>query len=63
MDNIILKEREFKERLVELVNESKLPAFVIKQILTDLLRQVTILEEQQYQEALKQQEEKKEKQK
>ena len=58
MEEIILKEREFKEKIVEVINNSSLPAFIIKPTLKELLGQVELLEQQQYQEALKQKEEK-----
>lgn len=52
----ILKERELRENIVEIINKSKLPAIIIKPILNDLLNQVNSLVEQQYQEALEKQE-------
>lgn len=52
MDKIILKHREFKENLVNLINEAGLPAFVLKPIMTELLEQLNQLEETQYQQAL-----------
>ena len=58
MEEIILKEREFKEKIVEIINNSNLPAFIIKPTLKELLGQVELLEQQQYQEALEQKEEK-----
>lgn len=58
MEDFILKEREFKEKIVEVINNSDLPAFIIKPTLKELLGQITLLEQQQYQEALKQKEEK-----
>lgn len=51
MEELILKEREFKENIVQVVNNSKLPAFIIKPILKDLFEQVNVLEEQQYRKA------------
>lgn len=52
MEELILKEREFKENIVQVVNNSKLPAFIIKPILKDLFEQVNVLEEQQYKKAI-----------
>lgn len=52
MEELILKEREFKENIVQVVNNSKLPAFIIKPILKDLFEQVNVLEEQQYRKAI-----------
>lgn len=56
MEVLILKEREVREKIVEIINNSKLPAIIIKPILIDLLNQVNSLVEQQYNEALKKQE-------
>ena len=53
MEELILKEREFKEKMVNVINNSNLPAFIIKPILKELFEQVNLLEEQQYQEVLK----------
>jgi hypothetical protein len=61
MFEIILKEREVREKIVEIINNSKLPAIIIKPILNDLLNQVNSLSEQQYSEALKHQEQMKKK--
>lgn len=57
MEELILKEREFKENIVQVVNNSKLPAFIIKPILKDLFEQVNVLEEQQYRKAIESTEE------
>ena len=53
MEEIILKERETKEKLVDVINQSNLPAFILKPMLKDLFEQINQLEEQQYQEAVK----------
>ena len=58
MEELIIKEREFKEKMVELINNSSLPAFIIKPTLKELLGQVDLVEQQQYKEALKQKQEK-----
>ena len=58
MEELILKEREFKEKIIELINNSNLPAFIIKPILKELFEQVNLLEEQQYQEVVKTKKEK-----
>lgn len=57
MEELILKEREFKEKIVEVINNSNLPAFIIKPTLKDLLGQIELLE-QQYQKAVNSKEEK-----
>lgn len=51
MEELILKEREFKEKLVELVNNSQLPALVLKPIFKEILEQLNIIEETQYNQA------------
>lgn len=64
MEDIIIKEREFKEKLVQLINESQLPALILKPILREMFEQVSILEQQQYKQICanrKEKEEKKEK--
>ena len=61
MWEFILKEREVKEKIVEIINNSKLPAIIIKPILSDLLNQVNLIAEEQYNKALRQQEQMKRK--
>lgn len=56
MEILILKEREVREKMVEIINNSNLPAIIIRPILNDLLNQINPLVEQQYNEALKKQE-------
>lgn len=48
MEDLILQERETREKLVEVINNSKLPAILLKPMLEELLSQVSALEEQQY---------------
>lgn len=52
MEDLIIKEREFKENLVKTVNESKLPAFIMKSVLKEMLEQINLLEIQQYNQAV-----------
>lgn len=61
MEELIIKERELRQKLVELINECKLPAMIVKPILKELLEQVTLLEQSQYEEAQKIIKEKKDK--
>lgn len=61
MEEIIIKEREFKEKLVKLINESGLPAFAIKPTLKEMFEQVNILEQQQYKQACNERDKKEEK--
>lgn len=53
MEELILKDREVKQRLVEVINDSNLPAFILKPIIKEIYEQLNNLTEQQYQEALK----------
>ncbi len=59
MEEIILKERETRENIVDVVNKSNLPAFILKNIIKDLYEQINQIEQQQYTEALKNKEDKK----
>lgn len=58
MEEIILKKREFEENLVNLINESNLPAFVLKPVVKDLFEQLNLLEQQQFEQAQKMKEKK-----
>lgn len=60
MEELILKEREIKENLVELINNSNLPAFILKPIIKEMWEQLNIQEKQQYENAKKTQQMKKE---
>ena len=44
MEELILKEREFRKKIVEVINNSNLPAFIIKPTLKELLGQIELLE-------------------
>lgn len=48
MEELILKEREVKENIVQIINTSGLPAIVIKPVLQDILRQVELVEQKEY---------------
>lgn len=43
-----LLQREFKDNLVKIINESKLPAFVLAPILEQALAEVKDIEQKQY---------------
>lgn len=58
MEELIIKEREFKENIVKTINDSGLPAFMLKPIIKDLYGQLEVIEQQQYAEALKNKEKK-----
>jgi len=61
MQNIILKERELREKLAEVVNDSGLPAFILKPIVKEMYEQLINIEQQQYEEALESKEKRREK--
>lgn len=63
MEEVILKKREFDEKMVQLINESELPAFILKPTFKELYDQLNVLEQQQYQEALASKEKEKSKEK
>ncbi|MCI9063287.1 MAG: hypothetical protein HFJ17_01605 [Clostridia bacterium] len=50
MEEVIIKDREFKEKLAQLINESGLPAFILKPSVKEVYEQLNILEQQQYQQ-------------
>lgn len=52
MEDLILKEREVKEKIIGTVNGSGLPAFILKSIIKDLYEQLNNIEEQQYNQAM-----------
>ena len=51
MEELILKEREFRENLARLINESQLPAFIVKPAIKEVFEQLNIIEQQQYENA------------
>ena len=61
MEELIIKERELREKIANVINEADLPAFMLKPIIKDLFEQISILEQQQYQQALNMNKEKTEK--
>ena len=60
MSNDILKIYEFKENVITNINNSNLPAVIIKYVLKDLLNEIEEIENKQYQELKAQQENKEE---
>lgn len=52
MDELILREKEYRDKLTQISNEIGLPAFIMKAVVKDLYEQLNNLEQQQYQEAL-----------
>lgn len=61
MEDLILGERTLRENIVKIINESGLPAFIIKPILADMFTQVEKLEQQQYETALQNKQKKEDK--
>ena len=53
---ITIAHKEFKEKLAELINTSKLPAFVMVYVLDDCRNALSIIAEQQLQKDLKESE-------
>ena len=53
MEEIILLKKEFEEKLVDLINTSNLPAFILKPIIKELFEQLNVLEQQQLEQAQK----------
>lgn len=52
MEKLILNQRKIKKDIVELINNSNLPAFILKPIIKELYEQIELLEQQQYEKAL-----------
>ena len=61
MEEIIIKEKEIRDKLEELVNNSGLPALILKPIARDFYEQILQLEQNQYEQAKKNLEEKEKK--
>lgn len=56
MDEIILSERKAREDIVKVINECGLPAFILKPIFKEILEQINIMVEEQYNQAIQNQE-------
>jgi hypothetical protein len=70
MEELILKEREIRGRLAQIINESNLPAFILLGIAKDLIKELEQEEQRQYnvayttmQKKIKKEQEEKEKEK
>lgn len=50
--DLIIAERQTKEKIAEIINQSGLPAFILKAMMQDFFNQLNIIEQQQYQEAM-----------
>ena len=53
MEELIVKNRQIKEQIVGIINNSGLPAFMLKNILKDCFEQLTEFETKEYNEAMK----------
>ena len=51
MEELILKERKFREDLAELINKSEIPAIMMTTVFKEALSQLIELEEIQYKKA------------
>lgn len=58
MEEFILKERETKEKIAEVLNTSGLPAVTIKSILKEFLEASIVAEQQEFEKAIRNKEEK-----
>lgn len=58
MEEMILKERETREQIANIINNSGLPALVLKPMIKDFYEQISALEQQAYNMALQKKQEK-----
>lgn len=65
MEELIIREQETREKIVQVLNEANLPACMLEPILKEMYEQVSKLKDEQYKNALinKEQRENKEKDK
>lgn len=63
MEDLIIKENEFRQELVNAINNSELPAFILEPMIKDIYEQIQREKERQYQEAVKAKEEQKKEEK
>lgn len=61
MEDVIIRTNETKQKLVDTINESGLPAFILNSIIKELQQQLEQLEQSQLQQALQNKEEKEKK--
>lgn len=61
MEDLIIRKEEFEQGLEKLINDSELPAFAVRQTLTDCLEQIVLQEKIQLNRAkqMKQEQEQK----
>lgn len=58
MEDLIVKERETRDNIAQVINNSNLPAFILKPMIKELYEQLVILEQRQLEEAKKVKEQK-----
>lgn len=63
MEDLIIQAHEIKQELVNAINNSGLPAFVLEPIIKDIYEQILKEDNRQYQEAIQTKEQKKEEKK
>lgn len=63
MDEIVLEERKLRESLASILNEIKLPAVIKKYALREMLNQLDIIEQKEFEQAVWNAEHKKENEK
>ena len=51
MEELIVKERETRDNIAQVINNSNLPAFILKPMIKELYEQLVILEQRQLEEA------------
>ena len=63
MDEIIIRAHDTKEKIVQTINESNMPAIILRPMIKEIYDQLERIEQEQYQTALANQEQKKAKKK
>lgn len=63
MNELIVKNRDVKENIINIINTSGLPAFILKSIIKDIYEQIDGFEKQEYENALKEIEQSKQQEK
>lgn len=56
MNDLILKNREVKEKIIKIINSSNLPAFILRSILKDLFEELELFDNEEYSKALNEKE-------
>ena len=61
MEELIIKEHQIREKLVQTINDAELPAFILEPIIKDIYNEINKIKEQQYNNAILNQQQIKEK--